>query len=200
MVLTLAIGVAASVSTLTILHVMSGDPIPQKSDRLFVPLLDNGPLKGYTPGGEDSMDRQVSYPDAKNFLASKMGERRTAIEGVALAIRFVLFGLMGPFAAILMERFGLRAVVVTALSLVAGGMALATGMTHFWHLIVFWGVMLGVGSGMTALVLSAVVANRWFETHRGLVVGVLTASSATGQLLFLPVGAWLIEHFGWRTP
>jgi MFS family permease len=116
----------------------------------------------------------------------------------ALAIRFVLFGLMGPFAAILMERFGLRAVVVTALALVAGGMALATGMTHFWQLIVFWGVMLGVGSGMTALVLSAVVSNRWFDSHRGLVVGVLTASSATGQLLFLPVGAWLIEHYGWR--
>ncbi|WP_402719256.1 MFS transporter [Janthinobacterium rivuli] len=81
----------------------------------------------------------------------------------ALAVRFVLFGLMGPFAAILMERFGLRNVICVA------------------------------------LVLSAVVANRWFETHRGLVVGVLTASSATGQLLFLPVGAWLIEHYGWRT-
>ncbi|MPQ57063.1 MFS transporter [Duganella sp. FT27W] len=116
----------------------------------------------------------------------------------ALAIRFVLFGLMGPFAAILMERFGLRAVVVTALSLVVGGMALATVMTQFWHLILFWGIMLGVGSGMTALVLSAVVSNRWFDSHRGLVVGVLTASSATGQLIFLPVGAWLIEHFGWR--
>lgn len=116
----------------------------------------------------------------------------------ALAIRFVLFGLMGPFAAILMERFGLRAVVVTALSLVAGGMALAIVMTQFWHLILFWGIMLGIGSGMTALVLSAVVSNRWFDSHRGLVVGVLTASSATGQLIFLPVGAWLIEHFGWR--
>jgi len=116
----------------------------------------------------------------------------------ALAIRFVLFGLMGPFAAILMERFGLRAVVVTALSLVAGGMALATVMTQFWHLILFWGIMLGIGSGMTALVFSAVVSNRWFDSHRGLVVGVLTASSATGQLIFLPVGAWLIEHVGWR--
>ena len=116
----------------------------------------------------------------------------------ALAIRFVLFGLMGPFAAILMERFGLRAVVVTALSLVAGGMALAIVMTQFWHLILFWGIMLGIGSGMTALVLSAVVSNRWFDSHRGLVVGVLTASSATGQLIFLPAGAWLIEHFGWR--
>jgi sugar phosphate permease len=116
----------------------------------------------------------------------------------ALAVRFVLFGLMGPFAAILMERFGLRQVVVTALTLVAAGMALATQMTQFWHLVLFWGIMLGIGSGMTALVLSAVVSNRWFDSHRGLVVGMLTASSATGQLVFLPVGAWLIERFGWR--
>lgn len=116
----------------------------------------------------------------------------------ALALRFVLFGLMGPFAAILMERFGLRNVVCTALGLVGAGMLLVTQMTQFWHLVALWGVVLGIGSGMTALVLSAVVANRWFETHRGLVIGLLTASSATGQLVFLPVGAWLIEHFGWR--
>ncbi|HEX5344128.1 MAG TPA: MFS transporter, partial [Duganella sp.] len=95
-------------------------------------------------------------------------------------------------------RFGLRNVVVTALTLVAAGMALATQMTQFWHLVLFWGVMLGVGSGMTALVLSAVVSNRWFDSHRGLVVGILTASSATGQLIFLPVAAWMIERFGWR--
>ncbi|MQA40139.1 MFS transporter [Rugamonas aquatica] len=116
----------------------------------------------------------------------------------ALAVRFVLFGLMGPFAAILMERFGLRNVVVTALTLVSGGLALATQMTQFWQLVLCWGVLLGVGSGMTALVLSAVVSTRWFDSHRGLVVGVLTAASATGQLIFLPIGAWLIEHFGWR--
>lgn len=116
----------------------------------------------------------------------------------ALAVRFALFGLMGPFAAILMERFGLRNVMVTALGLITAGSLLALGMTQFWQLVLLWGVMLGVGSGMTALVLSAVVSTRWFETRRGLVVGVLTASSATGQLIFLPVGAWLVEHFGWR--
>lgn len=116
----------------------------------------------------------------------------------ALAVRFALFGLMGPFSAILMERFGLRNIVVTALSLVSGGMLLATRMSEFWHLVLMWGVMLGVGSGMTALVLTAVVSNRWFESRRGLVVGMLTASSATGQLVFLPVGAWLVENFGWR--
>jgi predicted MFS family arabinose efflux permease len=116
----------------------------------------------------------------------------------ALAVRFALFGLMGPFAAILMERLGLRAVIVTALSLIAAGLLLTTRMTQFWQLVLLMGVMLGVGSGMTALVLNAVVSNRWFDTHRGLVVGLLTASSATGQLIFLPAGTWLIEHFGWR--
>ena len=130
-------------------------------------------------------------------LATEFGWDAEQISS-ALAVRFVLFGLMGPFAAILMERFGLRHVVVTALTLVAAGMALATQMTQFWHLVLFWGIMLGIGSGMTALVLSAIVSNRWFDSHRGLVVGMLTASSATGQLVFLPVGAWLIERFGWR--
>jgi predicted MFS family arabinose efflux permease len=116
----------------------------------------------------------------------------------ALAVRFVLFGLMGPFAAILMERFGLRKVMTTALVLIAAGLAGVRSVHAFWQLVVVLGVMLGLGSGMTALVLNAVVANRWFEERRGLVMGVLTASTATGQLIFLPIGTWLIEHFGWR--
>ena len=116
----------------------------------------------------------------------------------ALALRFVLFGLLGPFAAIFMSRFGVRAVVVTALTMVASGLALATLATELWQLFVLWGVVLGVGSGLTALVLGAVVASRWFSARRGLVIGLLTASSATGQLLFLPLAAWLIENAGWR--
>jgi predicted MFS family arabinose efflux permease len=116
----------------------------------------------------------------------------------ALAVRFVLFGLMGPFAAILMERFGLRKVMTTALVLIAAGLAGVRSVHAFWQLVVVLGVMLGLGSGMTALVLNAVVVNRWFEERRGLVMGVLTASTATGQLIFLPIGTWLIEHFGWR--
>jgi MFS family permease len=116
----------------------------------------------------------------------------------ALAVRFVLFGLMGPFAAILMERFGLRRILCIALALVAGGLLLATRMTALWQLFLLWGLVLGVGSGMTALVLGATVANRWFEQRRGLVLGILTASSATGQLVFLPLAASLIQHYGWR--
>ena len=116
----------------------------------------------------------------------------------ALAIRFVLFGLMGPFSALFIERFGLRPIMVGALLSVAAGLGLSTQMTEVWHLILLWGVLLGLGSGLIALVLGAVVANRWFEQRRGLVLGMLTASVATGQLLFLPLATWLIEQVGWR--
>src|SRR6478736_2216652 len=106
-------------------------------------------------------------------LAQEFGWSTSQISS-ALALRFALFGLMGPFAAVLMDRFGLRAVMCMALSLVGGGMLLAAGITQLWHLVLLWGVMLGLGSGMTALVLGAVVSNRWFATRRGLVMGLLT--------------------------
>ena len=123
----------------------------------------------------------------------------TAEISTALAIRLVLFGLMGPFAAALMNRFGLRRVVLTALSLIAAGILLSLGMTQVWHLILLWGVLIGFATGMTALVLGATVATRWFSHRRGLVVGLLTASSATGQLVFLPILASLTERVGWRS-
>jgi sugar phosphate permease len=116
----------------------------------------------------------------------------------ALAVRFALFGLMGPFAAILIERFGLRRIMCVALALIAVGLLLATRMSALWQLFALWGVVLGLGSGLTALVLGATVANRWFEQRRGLVLGILTASSATGQLIFLPLAAMLIQRYGWR--
>ncbi|WP_373376664.1 MFS transporter [Cupriavidus nantongensis] len=130
-------------------------------------------------------------------LSREMGWNTDQISSI-LAFRFALFGLMAPFSALLMDRFGVRNVVCAALALIAGGMALATVSTELWQLFVAWGLMLGVGSGLTALVLAAIVANRWFSARRGLVMGILTASAATGQLAFLPVAAWLIEHMGWR--
>ncbi|MBF9264805.1 MFS transporter [Paracidovorax cattleyae] len=117
----------------------------------------------------------------------------------SLALRFALFGLLGPFAAVFMERFGLRAVMVTGLLLVGAAMALVTQATQLWQLFVLWSLLLGIGTGLTALVLGAVVANRWFVARKGFVIGVLTASAATGQLAFLPMAAWMIEHWGWRS-
>jgi sugar phosphate permease len=122
----------------------------------------------------------------------------TAQISSALAVRFMLYGLIGPFAAILMARYGLRRIVCTALVLIAGGLLLATRMTALWHLFALWGLLLGIGSGMTALVMGATVAIRWFDRRRGLVLGMLTASSATGQLIFLPLASALIVRHGWR--
>ncbi|MCJ2084358.1 MFS transporter [Methylobacterium sp. J-090] len=122
----------------------------------------------------------------------------TATISSALAIRLVLFGLMGPFAAALMNRYGPRRIVLIALSLIAGGLIASLGMTQVWQLILLWGVIVGIGTGLTALVLGATVATRWFSHRRGLVVGLLTASSATGQLVVLPILAALTEQFGWR--
>jgi MFS family permease len=122
----------------------------------------------------------------------------TAEISSALSIRFVLFGLMAPFAAALMNRYGLRNVALSALLIVASALLASLAMTKVWHLLLLWGVVIGIGTGMTALVLGATIAARWFNARRGLVVGILTASVATGQLVFLPMLASVTERFGWR--
>lgn len=123
----------------------------------------------------------------------------TADISSALAVRLLLFGLMGPFAAAFMNRFGVRRVASTALCLIAAGILGSFVMTQLWHLVLLWGVVVGFGTGLTAMVLGATVATRWFSTRRGLVLGLLTASSATGQLVFLPLLATLTDRFGWRS-
>ncbi|WP_262272430.1 MFS transporter [Microvirga yunnanensis] len=115
-----------------------------------------------------------------------------------LALRLALFGLMAPFAGALMLRYGLRAVVLGSASLLIAGLLVSIGMAAKWQLWLGIGVLLGLAAGMTALVLSATIATRWFTARRGLVLGLMGAGSATGQLVFLPAGAWIAETFGWR--
>jgi len=122
----------------------------------------------------------------------------TAQISSALSIRFILFGLMAPFAAALLNRYGLRNVTLAAQLIVVSALVLSLGMSEVWQLIALWGVVIGIGTGMTALVLGATIATRWFVGRRGLVVGIMTASVATGQLVFLPLLASLTEHLGWR--
>ena len=122
----------------------------------------------------------------------------TAEISSALSIRFILFGLMAPFAAALMNRYGLRNVALSAQLIVVSGLVASLAMTKVWQLMLLWGVVIGIGTGMTALVLGATIAARWFVARRGLVVGIMTASVATGQLVFLPLLASLTERFGWR--
>ena len=130
-------------------------------------------------------------------LEAEFGWSRAVISG-AVAINIALFGLIGPFAASVMDRFGLRRVVLCAIALLAASVALSTQMRAEWHLVLIWGVLVGAGTGVTSMVLAAVVATRWFDQRRGVVLGALSAANATGQLVFLPLLARLIEKHGWR--
>lgn len=121
-----------------------------------------------------------------------------SIMSLAVSINLVLYGLVAPFAAALMDRLGMRQVVSAALLLVALGAGASTLMTESWHLLVFWGLLIGTGTGAMALVFAATIANRWFVERRGLVMGVLTAGAATGQLIILPPVAAMAETIGWR--
>jgi MFS family permease len=117
----------------------------------------------------------------------------------AVSINLILFGLTAPFAAALMERFGIRRVVGGALLLVAAGSGLTVFMQESWQLILCWGVLVGLGTGSMAMSFVAMVTGRWFVKRRGIVTGVLTAGGATGQLAFLPLLASLTAAHGWRT-
>lgn len=114
------------------------------------------------------------------------------------AVGIFLYGLVGPFAAALMQRFGVRRVLVLALLLMAAATGGSALMTQHWHMVLTWGVISGLASGCVAIVLGATIVNRWFETNRGLVMGVLTASTATGSLIFIPGLALLAQGQGWQ--
>src|ERR1700739_1206539 len=131
-------------------------------------------------------------------LETEFGWSRATIS-FAIGLNIFLYGLVGPFAAAVMDRFRARRTMLAALACIAAGVALTPLMTRSWQLIMLWGVVVGTGSGATALVLGATVVARWFATRRGLVMGLLTASTATGQLIFLPALASLVENYGWRT-
>jgi MFS family permease len=132
-------------------------------------------------------------------LHDEFGWSRATISG-AVSINLVLFGLFSPFAAALMDRLGMRRVVVGALIMVSAGSGLTVFMTASWQLLLCWGVLVGVGTGSMAMTFVATVTSRWFVKHRGLVSGILTAAGATGQLIFLPLVAALATAHGWRTP
>ena len=130
-------------------------------------------------------------------LEEDFGWRRDVIS-LAVAINVLLYGLTAPFAAALMERFTVRKVVMAALSTVGTGALVTIWMSQSWHLMLLWGVVVGVGTGSMALVFAATIANRWFVKRRGLVIGILTAAAASGQLVFLPGLSKLAQDPGWR--
>ncbi|TQF03814.1 MFS transporter [Kitasatospora acidiphila] len=118
--------------------------------------------------------------------------------GLAVSVNLVLYGLTAPFAAALMDRFGVRLVTVCALLTIAVGSGLTVLMTQAWQLILCWGFLVGLGSGSMAGAFATTITGRWFQARQGLVTGVLTAAGAAGNLVFLPVLSWLVQAAGWR--
>jgi MFS family permease len=116
----------------------------------------------------------------------------------AIGINILLYGLVGPFAAALMDRWGMRRTLLAALAAIAGGVALTLFMRATWQLDLLWGVVVGLGSGVPATLLGAIVVERWFAARRGLVLGFLTAAAAAGQMIFLPPMAAIVSAAGWR--
>jgi sugar phosphate permease len=117
---------------------------------------------------------------------------------LAVGINLLLYGLVGPFAAALMDRFGVRRVMTVALAVSAGAVAMSPAMHQAWQLVALWGVVVGLGTGVIGAFLAAYIAAHWFHRRQGLIVGLLTAANAAGQLIFLPSLAELVTHFGWR--
>jgi sugar phosphate permease len=116
----------------------------------------------------------------------------------AVGVNIFLYGLIGPFAAAMMGSFGIRRTMLAALAAIGVGVAATPLMQQSWQLVVLWGLVVGSGTGVTANVLAATVASRWFTAQRGMVIGVLTSAAAAGQLLFLPVLAGIASTYGWR--
>ena len=114
------------------------------------------------------------------------------------AVGIFLYGLVGPFAAALMLSLGIRRTMLGGLALMALGTLLSRFMSESWHYLLTWGVISGLGSGAIANVLGATITNRWFARRQGLVMGLLSASTATGALIFLPFLAWLTRKGEWQ--
>lgn len=131
-------------------------------------------------------------------LQDSFGWSRGSISA-AVMVNLILYGLTSPFAAALMDRFGMRVVVAGALTTISIGSALTLFVSEPWQLVLCWGVLVGLGAGSMALAFVATVTNRWFVKRKGLVTGVLTAGGAAGQLIFLPLFAWLAEEHSWKS-
>src|SRR5260370_7273659 len=121
-----------------------------------------------------------------------------SVTSFSAGLGIFLYGMVGPFAAALMQTFGIRRTLISALILMSAATAASAFMTEPWHLILTWGVLSGLGTGCVAMVLGATVVNRWFATNRGLIMGLFAASTATGTLIFMPGLAALAERGGWQ--
>ena len=131
-------------------------------------------------------------------LQDAFGWSRAQIS-LSISVNVLVDGFTAPFAAAIMEKFGVRKTVMVALGTVGSGALATVFISQPWHLVVLWGLIVGGGTGAMALVFAATIVGRWFVHRRGIVIGVLTAASAAGQLIFLPGLSWLAIHHGWKS-
>jgi MFS family permease len=130
-------------------------------------------------------------------LEQEYGWDRATISA-AIAVSILTFGLGGPLSGWLINRFGTRKVILAGCTCVAFGLLAMLALHDEWQLFVFWGVVVGTGTGAVGSVLGATVAHRWFRSHRGVVIGAFGAATSTGQLIFIPAMASLTVSVGWR--
>ena len=130
-------------------------------------------------------------------LEVEPGWSRAAIS-FAVSVGLVLFGFAAPLGGQLMARFGPRKLMLVGLTVSGASALLSAGMTNLVQFNLLWGVLSGIGTGLAAAVLGATVANRWFTTRRGLVLGLFGAATSAGQMIFTPLLIGLVERLGWR--
>src|SRR5215218_3513838 len=133
-----------------------------------------------------------------NPLETELGWGRAAIS-FAASVGLLLYGLSGPVAGWLMDRFGPKRLMLAGLAIIGTSTLAGATVTELWQLNLFWGVLSGIGTGIVAPVLGATVANRWFVERRGLVLGIFGAAASAGQLVSVPTLMWLVDAVGWRT-
>lgn len=134
------------------------------------------------------------------FLVSMEQETGWARADIAFAVSIglLILGFAGPLSGALIDRYGPRRLMVIGLTIVSASMALSYYITSQWQLVLLWGVLSGIGAGITGSVLGPTVANRWFVARRSLVVGMFGAAASAGQLVFVPLLMAIVLWLGWR--
>ncbi|ATG91946.1 MFS transporter [Methylomonas koyamae] len=130
-------------------------------------------------------------------LEQEFDWNRETISG-AISVNLLLFGLAGPFLGRLMDVYGAKRISVITLILSVAGAGGSVFMQESWQLYLFWGLLIGAGSGGTSMIMGSALINRWFHKHRGLALGILGAAFSSGQLVFTPVLMQINVHEGWR--
>jgi sugar phosphate permease len=130
-------------------------------------------------------------------LEAEFGWTRTEIASAA-SLNLLLLGLFAPLGGWLIDRVGPRRVILGCLTATALGLVAVVFVQQLWQLIVVWGIVLGVASGITPA-LGASIASRWFVSRRGLAIGIMTNANAAGQVVYLPLLMMVIVASGWRS-